>query len=101
MYYICTKQKQLIMTAEDFINAEVITVDSVPFWEYKEGLNEFEVENSLGLFELGFYYQYNERKNEITIDVNPTLKHLDNNEEPEIKITHEQVKEWISKQINF
>lgn len=87
------------MTAEDFVNAKVITVDSVPFWEYKEGLNEFEVENSLGLFRLEFEYYYENRDN--VLISNEILKLLDNDQEPEIEITHKQVEQWIDKQRNF
>lgn len=88
------------MTAEDFINAKVITVDSVPFWEYKEGLNEFEVENSLGLFSLSFEHQYRPTANVIDLyDIE--LIHLDNNQEPEIPMTELQLRIWIDKQRNF
>jgi len=88
------------MKAEDFINAEVFTVDSVPFWEYKDGLNEFEVENSLGLFRLEFEYQYRPIANLIDLyDIQ--LIHLNNNEEPEIPITELQLRIWIDKQRNF
>ena len=88
------------MTAEDFVNAKVITVDSVPFWEYKDGVNEFVVENSLGLFRLSFEYKYRHIANLIDLyDIE--LIYLDNDEEPEIEITHKQVEQWIDKQRNF
>jgi len=87
------------MTAEDFVNAKVIKVYSNIFPEYKEGLNEFEVENSLGLFWLEFEYYYENRDN--VLISNESLKLLDNDEEPEIEITHKQVEQWIDKQRNF
>lgn len=88
------------MTAEDFVNAKVITVDSVPFWEYKDGLNEFEVENDLGLFSLSFEYQYRPIANLIDLyDIK--LIHLDNDQENEIRMTELQLRIWIDKQRNF